>query len=236
MRRFLNCLLLGSALAAPLVHAANLQISPVMINFKAGQSASGISMQNFGDAPVYGQVRVYLWDQRDGEDVLTPTDQVVASPPIIQIPAKSTQTIRLIQRGTAATTVQQTYRILIDEIPREDGPATGVDIRLRYSVPVFILPADERAAPQLAWTVFRKEGAWMLRVHNSGNLHAQIGATTLRAVSGMQFEVSKGLLGYALAGRTREWQLAIDKTADLSGAVVIQSHVNAKATSTVARQ
>ncbi|MBZ2209526.1 fimbrial biogenesis chaperone [Massilia soli] len=236
MRRILTLLLFAIALAGAGAQAANLQISPVMINFKAGQNAAGISMQNFGDAPVYGQVRVYLWDQRDGDDVLTPTDQVVASPPIIQIPAKSTQTIRLIQRGAAAASIEQSYRILIDEIPRDDGPATGVDIRLRYSVPVFIFPADERAAPQLQWSVLRKQGEWMLSVHNAGSLHAQIGATRLRSVAGKEFEVSKGLLGYALAGRTREWRLAVDKTADLSGAVVIESNVNAKATSAVAKQ
>jgi hypothetical protein len=42
-------------------------------------------LQNLGEAPVYGQVRVYLWEQKDGDDVLTPTQEVVASPPIIQI-------------------------------------------------------------------------------------------------------------------------------------------------------
>jgi len=236
MMRSLKCFIACCTLLSAYAGAANLQISPVMINFKAGQNAAGISMQNFGDAPVFGQVRVYQWDQRDGDDVLTPTELVVASPPIIQIAPKSTQTIRLIQRNPAASGSEQTYRILIDEIPREDGPAAGVDIRLRYSVPAFILPADERAAPLLAWSFHRKDGHWMLRVQNSGTLHAQIGATTARTPSGKEFEISKGLLGYALAGRTREWQLPVDKETDLSGAVAIQSMVNAKAASATANK
>jgi fimbrial chaperone protein len=61
--------------------AANLQISPVSIQFRAGQGAAGVSLQNYGDTPLYGQVRVYAWDQRDGQDVLTPANDVVASPP-----------------------------------------------------------------------------------------------------------------------------------------------------------
>lgn len=49
--------------------AANLQISPVMIILRAGQGATGITMQNMGETPVYGQVRVFLWDQNNTEDV-----------------------------------------------------------------------------------------------------------------------------------------------------------------------
>ena len=131
--------------------AANLQISPVMIVLRAGQSATGISMQNLGETPVYGQVRVYQWEQSEGDDVLTPTQEVVASPPILQIGPKSSQVIRLVRRSQQLPSSELTYRILIDEIPREDGgPAAGVDIRLRYSVPMFVLPADERAVPVLA--------------------------------------------------------------------------------------
>jgi hypothetical protein len=61
--------------------------------------ASGITLQNLGEAAVYGQVRVYLWEQKDGDDVLTPTQDVVASPPIIQINPKASQTIRLVRRS-----------------------------------------------------------------------------------------------------------------------------------------
>lgn len=217
--------------------AANLQISPVMINLRAGQGASGITLQNLGEAPVYGQVRVYLWDQKEGDDVLTPTTEVVASPPIIQIGPKSSQMIRLVRRSEQLPASELTYRILIDEIPKDDGPASGVDIRLRYSVPLFVLPADERAAPTLAWSVFRKEGAWMLRVRNSGTQRAQIGALQLSNAAGQQFEIATGLFGYVLAGRVREWRLPTSGEADLNGTLAVKANINARPTSasTVAR-
>jgi len=234
-------LLLATLLPAA---AANLQISPVSIQFRPGQGAAGITLQNYGDAPLYGQVRVYTWDQKDGQDVLAPATDVVASPPVMEVGARSSQTIRLVRRGNAQNATEQTYRILIDEIPRGDGAAgaTGVAIRLQYSVPVFAMPADDKAAPSLVWTVFRKDGAWMLRVKNEGTLHAQIGATSLKGPDGKDHDLSKGLLGYALAGKTREWRLPVDAGFDPGKAgsqLVIRAAVNAQpqaASATVARE
>jgi fimbrial chaperone protein len=207
--------------------AANLQISPVMISLRAGQGATGITMQNLSESPVYGQVRVYLWEQKDGDDVLSPTQDIVPSPPIIQIGAKSSQMIRLVRRGEQSPARELSYRILIDEIPREDdGTGSGVDIRLRYSVPMFVLPADERLAPALAWHIFRKDDAWMLRVRNSGTQRAQIGALELANPAGKQFAVAQGLFGYVLAGQLREWRLPTPKDADLNGKVSIRANIN----------
>jgi fimbrial chaperone protein len=209
--------------------AANLQISPVMINFRADQNAAGINLQNLGDAPAYGQVRVYVWDQKGGDDNLTPTQEVVASPPIVQIGPKGSQTIRLVRTGDMASASERTYRVLIDEIARDDGPAAGVDIRLRYSVPVFVAPASDRGPENLAWTFFRKDGEWMLRVVNTGQRHAQIGAMSLTNQAGKDFVISKGLFGYVLAGSSREWRLPVAKDAELDGPVAIKAFVNAKA-------
>jgi fimbrial chaperone protein len=235
-----RALLLGGLvagwLAGPVV-AANLQISPVMIQLRAGQGATGINMQNLGEVAVYGQVRVYQWDQKDGDDVLTPTQDVVASPPIIQIGAKSSQIIRLVRRSEQLPAGELTYRILIDEIPKDDGPASGVDIRLRYSVPMFVLPADDRGAPALAWAVFKKDGVWMLRVRNSGTQRAQIGALELSNAAGKQFEIASGLFGYVLAGKVREWRLPTSGDADLNGTLAVKANINSRPTSasTVAR-
>lgn len=220
---------LFTALAAgTLAHGANLQISPVSISFQPGQNASGIQLQNNGDTPLHGQVRVYAWDQRDGADALSPTTQLVASPPVIEIAPNSTQTIRLVRRpgAQAAAGAEQTYRILIDELPRGDQQG-NVAIRLQYSVPAFVLPADGQAAPKLEWTTFQRGGNWHLRAHNAGTLHAQIGATSVR-IGAREVYLSKGLLGYALPGRAREWQLPSDVVAGMPAPLAIESMVNTR--------
>jgi len=230
MRGFFSIALAVALSSGVAAHGANLQISPVSISFQPGQNSAGIQLQNNGDAPLYGQVRVYAWDQRDGVDALTPTTQLVASPPIIEIAGKSVQTIRLVRRaGSPATPggAEQTYRILIDELPRGDSQQGNVAIRLQYSVPAFVLPSDTQAAPQLEWSTFQRAGAWHLRARNTGALHAQIGATSV-TVGSRDVVLSKGLLGYALPGRTREWALPADVAGALPALLAIDTNVNAK--------
>ena len=215
--------------------AANLQISPVSVRLRAGQNAAGIELQNLGDAPIYGQVRVFVWDQQAGDDALSPTRELVASPPIVQIAARASQTIRLVRTGAAANAGELTYRVLIDELARDDGAAaTGVDIRLRYSVPVFVAGAAP-GTEALTWRVAKKQGGWVLRVDNTGSAHAQIGTLDIANRSGAKFVISKGLFGYVLAGRWREWQLPVAAQADLSGVLDIQALVNAKAVTASAK-
>ena len=212
------------------VHGANLQISPVTLNLRAPQSAAGINLQNLGDQPMYGQVRVFAWEQRDGDEVLAPTQELVASPPIVEIAANSRQTIRLVRAQGGPVAQEKTYRVLIDEVGRDDDPGrSGVDIRLRYSVPVFVLPAGAPGKEILDWQVFREQGAWMLRIKNSGNVHAQIGAMTFTNQAGKVFVISKGLFGYVLAARMRVWRLPVAGEAELDGPLSIAANVNAKA-------
>jgi fimbrial chaperone protein len=208
--------------------AASLQISPVMINLRATQAATGISLQNAGDQPIYGQVRVFLWEQKNGDDVLTPTDELIASPPVMQIAANSTQTIRLVRRSVAAPGPERQFRVLIDEVPTSAETRDGVAIKLQYSVPVFVAAAAPGGEHQLRWTFFKRDGAWILRVTNSGTLHAQIGATTLGTADGKQIELSRGLLGYALAGRQREWRTNVAPAETLAGALTIHANVNTR--------
>jgi fimbrial chaperone protein len=234
MRGLFSIVLAAALLSGTAAYGANLQISPVSISFQPGQNSAGIQLQNNGDTPLYGQVRVYAWDQRDGIDALTPTTQLVASPPIIEIAGKSAQTIRLVRRavtpvGTPAMPggAEQTYRILIDELPRGDPQQANVAIRLQYSVPAFVLPSDTQAAPQLEWSTFQRAGAWHLRARNTGALHAQIGATSV-TVGSRDVVLSKGLLGYALPGRMREWALPADVAGALPAPLAIDTNVNAK--------
>lgn len=212
------------------VQGANLQISPVTLTLRAAQSAAAINLQNLGDQPMYGQVRVFAWDQRDGEEVLAPTQELVASPPIVEIAGNSRQAIRLVRAQAGPVAQEKTYRVLIDEVSRDDDLGrSGVDIRLRYSVPVFVLPAGAPGKEMLDWHVFRERGEWMLRIKNRGNVHAQIGAMTFTNQAGKEFVISKGLFGYVLAARMRVWRLPVAREAELDGPLSIAVNVNAKA-------
>lgn len=56
MRQAAAVCLIGVASHA---HAANLQISPVLLNLDGAERAATMTLRNEGAAPIYGQVRVY---------------------------------------------------------------------------------------------------------------------------------------------------------------------------------
>lgn len=209
-----------------LVRSADLQISPVSINFKPGITATGITLKNRGDNPIYGQVRAFAWTQKNGEDVLTPTDKLVISPSIVEIAPQAAQTIRLVRQDGGAVAVELSYRLLIDEIPRTETVEDGVAIQLRYSVPVFVQPSG-KVAQQLQWRVMRSAKSMSLLVVNSGAAHVQLGATKIVSASGASLSLGNGLLGYILAGEERAWVFP-ETTVDLSGNLSVSTMLNAQ--------
>ena len=85
MRRAWAALALGFALAA---HASSLQISPVTVELPPGQSAAALTLRNPGKDTIYGQVRVFRWEQAPDDDRLEASDDLVASPPLIRRPPR----------------------------------------------------------------------------------------------------------------------------------------------------
>jgi fimbrial chaperone protein len=220
--------------------AATLQISPVTIEFSAAEVATGLTLRNPGDAPLYGQVRVFQWSEAHGEDVLTPTGDVIASPPLIEIAPHSDQLVRLVRAnasgaapsagasGGAGAPLEQSYRILIDELPAPGTPgAEGVTIRLRYSVPVFVDASGAgMARPLLAWRLVHGPQGYALRADNSGTKRAQIAAVSLFDDAGHHWDVTHGLLGYALARQSRQWSVPVPADAKFSGQLKVRATVN----------
>ena len=170
--RALAALCVASACAA--ASAATLQITPVTIELAPSAAAASMTLSNPGGQPIYGQVRTYRWTQQNGDDVVTPTDMLAASPPLLQIGANAEQLIRLVRTGRGAPPAEESYRVLIDELPAPGTPvANGVTIRLRYSVPVFVEPDGAPASPKLDWRVERDGAGTRLAVDNLGGRRAQ---------------------------------------------------------------
>ncbi|MDB5986020.1 MAG: pilus assembly protein PapD [Nevskia sp.] len=224
---------LALAICLP-VAAASLQVSPVTLSFDTGQPALGLTLRNTGDSALTGQVRIFAWSQDGKDDVLKAvTEGLVASPPMATIAPAGEQVVRVVRTNRQPQAREQTFRLLIDELPPAQGTATpgsaeaGISFRLRYSIPVFIPAPGMASEPKLSWTLKHHDDAWFLGVSNQGASHAQLSAVTLRASDGTRFEVSAGLLGYALAGSGREWRLPESFRAALaSNGLQVESTIN----------
>lgn len=219
--RQLAALCCAVLLHAGVAHAASLQVTPIRLDLAADRPAAVLTLHNVGTTPLNAQVRVFAWSQTADEDHLERTDKIVASPPIVQVAPGADQTVRILRVGKGDVSGEETYRLLIDEIPNNQGAdATGVRMQLRYSVPVFVgAPLDgkppalqfvlERAASDgLAQASSVPSAGLMLRAVNHDASHAQLSKVKLTWHDGQSTLLSPGLLGYALPHATRRWPVA----------------------------
>ncbi|WP_343713580.1 molecular chaperone [Inquilinus sp.] len=205
MRRFLALLAVVPGLVfATDGRAASLQVSPVSVDLTAPAQASAVNLRNNGDRPVNVQVRVFKWTQSGGDDQLAPATDVVASPPAASLQPGTTYTIRVARTGAPVASGEQTYRLLIDELPEVNvrRPADSVNLVVRYSIPVFF--ADRAAGAELRWDVRREGGSLVVEATNSGDRHAKIANLTVASPGG-RVSFGEGLNGYVLPGSTKRW-------------------------------
>ena len=209
------------AASAPSACAAALRVSPILIEGGAQANAT-ITLRNQENRPLNAQVRVFRWTQKDGQEELSPTDDVVASPPIVSIAAKEDYIIRL-QRTTGQEPVsEEAYRIVVDELPNPDRQRNGtVAVVLRYVVPAFFFPA-EVTQPRLTWSLEHRNGHTYIVADNTGGKRLQLINLSIK-VGSKTIMVGKGLAGYVLGHSTREWPLASRLSSLRTGTVVAMS-------------
>ncbi|WP_250537023.1 molecular chaperone [Caballeronia sp. AZ10_KS36] len=218
-------------LPASQAHAGSLQVSPIRVDLSPEQPAAVMKLHNRGSEPITAQVRVFGWSQTLDEDKLDDAQRIVASPPIITIPAGGDQTVRILRTSRETPGGEETYRLLIDEIPQaETVRTTGVRMQLRYSVPVFATASGNGVAPKVDFSLqhIPVDGAspptgaptrLVLRAANGNAEHAQLSQVRIEWGDGRITELAPGLLGYALAHATRQWPVA-DTVASASAATV----------------
>ncbi|ANB19757.1 fimbrial biogenesis chaperone [Dokdonella koreensis] len=217
-RRLLARFVLAAAALAgvPAVPAAGLQVTPIMLEIGREDASTLLWLSNTGPRALQAQVRVFRWTQVDQDDRLVASGDLLASPPMLDVPAGGRQLVRIVRApGLARAAGEQSFRVIVDELPGggdapgEAAAGPGVQFLLRYSIPVFIAPeAGGPAQPQLAWRWVAAPPA--LDVVNTGSARAQLSEVELEDASGAKIVLSRGLLGYVLAGSRMRWRLPVD--------------------------
>jgi fimbrial chaperone protein len=151
-------------------------VTPVRIYMTPRDRAVAVTITNEGDTPVVLQADLNQWVQKpDGTDELTPTEDLILSPPIIKLGPKARQVVRLARLVPPDAVRQLTYRMILREVP-EATPAKDniqVAIALALSLPVFITPpaAKRQAACK---PVAADPGNLNLACSNTGTAYMQI--------------------------------------------------------------
>lgn len=168
---------------AGIATAGNFSITPVKIYMTPRDRAVAVTIENEDATPLVVQAEGFAWAQSpDGKDKLMPTEDLIISPPIIQIPPKGRQIVRLARVGVPDLANQQIYRLVVSEVPEAGPPKTsskdgkvhiGLEFYLAMSMPVFITPPA--AKPELVCQFGKSAKAELVAsCKNTGTAYAQI--------------------------------------------------------------
>ena len=226
-----------AAIGSSQVMAAGLEVSPISLSLPPGVQASSFVFSNAGQNVLHAQARVYRWTQdANGEDVLSPTQDLLLSPPILSLQPQAQQEIRVLINPSIAPTLGSAeghYRLIVDEIPAPAAPSSKRSIRLllRYSIPIFT-HAEEDPKTQLQWQLQDAgAGKTWVSIRNMGSARAQLGRTWLQKTGSdskaeAQATLSHGLWAYVLPGHTVKRRVDVPITQLQDSRLTLMSTIN----------
>lgn len=179
-----------------------LEVAPVMIGFGPEQRTASLTVTNRSNAPMVIQIRPFAWRETDGAVTLTDTAALGVSPPFAEVAPGQAQSVRLVLR-TPPGAAEESYRLLIDQLPPPNTP--GIRVALRISLPVFAQP-NVQAASALVWQVVSGRSGSELEVRNRGNRHSTIIAVQADA-AGVQVPIRTSTHPYVLPGAVSRWPM-----------------------------
>ena len=189
--------------------AGQFSVTPVRMYMEPKDRALAVTVTNQDDTQLVMQADLYEWKQKPGgEDVLTATEEIFLSPPILKMAPKSRQVVRLARVTRSQQADREiTYRMVVREIPEARPPSANseVQIALAFSLPIFITPKnakpilDCQAARLAANTV-------QVNCTNSGNAHTHPVSFLLSTMAGSKL-AEQGTGGYILPDIRRSFEL-----------------------------
>jgi fimbrial chaperone protein len=210
----LACAFAACVVACP-VHAASLNVAPVRVQLTPARPIAALTLGNNDEAEVAVQAQVFAWSQENGQDVYAPTSEVLVNPAIFRIPPKGQQIVRLGLQVPAAE-IERSYRIFLQQLPREQPPSADagggarLQTLLRIGIPMFV-PATPLRQHNLQWRLeaaSSPHGGPVLHADNQGSEHVQLTRVVVRRAGGNDL-ASKTLSHYVLAGRSSSLPLQL---------------------------
>jgi fimbrial chaperone protein len=135
--------------------------------------------------------------------VLEPAEGVAVSPPIAQLKPGGENMVRIVRTSKAPVRGEESYRVVVDELPPTARQAITVIMVVRHSIPVFFADPDASGAA-VDWSVKPVSGGYQVTARNRGAKRFKIANLELKSGGGTIAE-RDGLLGYVLGGSTAQW-------------------------------
>jgi fimbrial chaperone protein len=219
-------LLLGAAVRSD---GASLTVAPVRLQLSAARPYTVLRITNDGSESVTLHARAFRWGFDAKDELLTATDELILNPPMVTLRPKASQVIRIGLRSRMESSVEEIYRLILEEVPAARAKVEGTQIStiLKMSIPVFAIPRNA-VAPRLEWTAQRDaSGAVRISAANHGQAHVQIKSFAVSHHSHRDQTQKIEEIFYLLPSQRREWIL---KSPDFSAAekLVVKALTDAK--------
>lgn len=188
------------------------ELNKVRVYLTQQRSIDTLEVNNPGDEPSNLQAQIYAWTIVNGKDDLQPSNEIIVSPPIMKIPPKRKQLLRVGWRKPTALASEKMFRLFVTEItPEKPMTQTGVRIRLRLGIPIFVLPANP--VYSLNWASQGLIGKkFKVRVTNAGNVHINLGIVDLKTEDNRTVGTYPGSV-YIFPGQSTVIEFAMTDTA-----------------------
>jgi fimbrial chaperone protein len=171
MRRWLAVLF--SILIMPLCYAGMLSITPTRLVLSAEQPVGVLTLTNPNDMPTLIHLKIMRWTQERGKDHYQPTEDILATPPVFELPPHKSQVIRFAIQNQINPRSEQAYRVYLREVVTQTKIFRHLNSQLKValsiSVPVFIHP--EVVERKFVWSAKWSDNQHLqIQLHNTGNI------------------------------------------------------------------
>lgn len=184
---------------------AQVAISPIRVDLSDDHTKDVIRISSQASSTMSYQVEIVSWSQSDERrEIYEPTDEVLVVPPLFTLQPGEEQIVRVGMLTDADPSVERSYRMFITELaaPQEEKrEVTGVNMRLRLGVPVFVAA---RALPSASLEHIgskQMENQLFMQMHNSGNTHVRISEVQFHAPGAEEPQIESAAI-YILAGQS----------------------------------
>jgi fimbrial chaperone protein len=213
--RFTCLILEGLALVCVVLPAQGaVTITPVIIDVAADGRAV-VTVRNDRPREVLYQITVLKWRLVDGVDRYEATQDFIASPPLFTLASAASQIVRIGFRNPAPLAVEQSYRLVLAEVPRPgDTVESGVvEFAMQYLIPVFVASNNHDDKPKLLWQIRAESGMLVLRADNLSQSRIVLNMVGLTSQPGSAptTEFANKQKATVLANSWREWRIPVPK-------------------------
>lgn len=213
-RAALALALLAAALAAGPARAAELEVSPVLLELSAAARSALLSVRNAGASPARLQVKAFAWAERpEGGMDLAPAPEVLVFPPLLELAPGASRNVRV---GISAEpgAAERAFRLFVEELPpaREPGAPSEIRVLTRIGIPLFLQPAAPEPRPEIAaLAVSDGRVAFTLRNGGTSRFRPDAVEVVLAGEGGAPLRTLRQEGWYVLAGGERRYAFDVPR-------------------------